>query len=91
MESFYEIADIIGFLKEDITSQNIQSKINIINETTKSETPHETPKEPTLSLRNKMGGYYFGDVYIYSLTTITDSIDILVVGSIVGGMRGGDV
>ena len=66
-----------------MASQNIQSKINIINETTKNEIPREICKEPTLSLRNKMGGYYFGDVYIYSLTTITDSIDILIVGTIV--------
>lgn len=67
-----------------MASQNIQSKINIINETTKQVTPTETPTETPLSLRNKLGGYYFGDLYIYLLSTITNSLDILVVGSIVG-------
>lgn len=67
-----------------MASQNIQCKINIINETSKQSTPTETPTETPLSLRNKLGGYYFGDLYIYLLSTITNSLDILVVGSIVG-------
>lgn len=67
-----------------MASQNIQCKINIINDTSKQSTPTETPTETPLSLRNKLGGYYFGDLYIYLLSTITNSLDILVVGSIVG-------
>ena len=77
-QTFFEIADSIGFLKEDLTSQNIQGKINVINEMRE-----EVGKDASLSLRNKIGGYYFGDIYIHSLTTITNSIDILVIGNIV--------
>lgn len=77
IQTFFEIADSIGFLKEDLASQNIQGKINVINEM------KEVGKDASMSLRNKIGGYYFGDIYIYSLTTITNSIDILAIGNIV--------
>lgn len=79
-KSFYEIANNIGFLNEDLSSHIIMSKINIINEITTD----ETPSLSSLSLRNKLGGYYFGDSYIYVLNNPkTECYNILVVGTIV--------
>lgn len=78
IQSFYEVANIIGFLNEDLSSHKIQSKVNIINEVSGRE-----PSLPSLSLRNKLGGYYFGDGYIFILNSDSESCNILVVGSIV--------
>ena len=78
-ETFFEIADVIGFLREDLNSQRLSSHINILST---EDMGSQSLDGPSHNLRFKLGGVSFCEAYIFCLKTMENSLDVLFIGNV---------
>lgn len=76
-QTFFEFADAIGFLKEDLNAQNLDGRLNLLREQV------EVNDETQVPLQNKLGGRRFCEVFVFTLATSATTMDVLFVGSVV--------
>lgn len=85
-QTFYEIADVVGFFNDDLSPEAIQGMINVIRENRQQPLEDLTSQEHEMSsvtLRYKMGGLHFSEVYIFLTESGKNTLNVLFFGDVV--------